>query len=211
MTRPATGMLPHPDPGVRLQPHVSQPLLGCARLWDAASADRIFEALYKSIPWSDGGYQVAGRRMALSRCQCWFSDPGVAYRYHDQLQNAHAWTPLLDELRAVVEAATGRRFNAVLANLYRDGEDRVSWHADDDDDLGPMAEIASLSVGAPRHFCWRPKPGTPGVPGRLPVPGGMLLFMQAPFQRDWEHAVLPESGVESPRVNLTFRQVLAGR
>lgn len=201
-------MLPEFDPTARLSAHVSQPLLGYARLWDGAGADELFQWLHQHIPWSDGHYQVAGRRMALSRCQCWFSDPGVAYRYQDQLQNAHPWSPLLDELRHVVEAVTGRRFNAVLANLYRNGEDRVSWHADDDDDLGPMTEIASLSFGATRHFCWRPKPGVSGAPDRLAVPGGTLLFMHAPFQRDWEHAVPPETGVASPRVNLTFRQVL---
>jgi len=196
-------------PGVRLQCHALQPLLASARLWEASVANALFDQLYREIPWSDGAYRVAGRRMALSRCQCWFSDPGVPYRYHDQLQNAHPWTPLLERLRELVQAATGRPFNAVLANLYRDGEDRVAWHADDDPDLGPMTEIASLSFGATRDFSWRPKAGVPGQPAAVPVPSGGLLFMRAPFQRDWEHAVLPAPGVRAPRVNLTFRQVLA--
>jgi len=200
-------MLPEPCSDGHLEPLASQPLLVQARLWEGASADALFEQLYREIPWSDGGYQVAGRRMDLSRCQCWFSDPGVAYRYHAQLQNAQIWTPLLERIRTLVEGATGCRFNGVLANLYRCGEDRVNWHADDDEDLGPMARIASLSFGATRHFCWRPKAGLPGTPGRLALPSGTLLFMHAPFQRDWEHAILPEAEVTVPRVNLTFRQV----
>lgn len=203
-----TARLPVPDPDAGLQPHDAQPLVSAARLWPPDAAALIFERLYANIPWSDGHYQVAGRRMALSRCQCWFSDPGVSYRYDVQLQNARAWSPLLDALRQAVQSATGCRFNAVLANLYRDGEDRVAWHADDDPDLGPLTEIASLSFGATRHFDWRPKDGTIGEPARMALPSGTLLFMRAPFQRDWEHAVLPEPDVRTPRINLTFRQVL---
>lgn len=205
-----TSWLPAPDAGAGLQAHATQPLVAAARLWAPDAAARIFERLSSDIPWSDGHYQVAGRRMALSRCQCWFSDPGVSYRYHAQLQNARGLSPLLEALRQVVQAATGRRFNAVLANLYRDGEDRVAWHADDDPDLGALTEIASLSFGATRHFDWRPKAGIAGEAARMPLPSGTLLFMRAPFQRDWEHAVLPEPDVRTPRINLTFRQVLTG-
>ena len=46
----------------------------------------------------------------------------------------------------------GRRFNSVLLNLYRDGRDSVSWHADNEPGLGRDPVIASLSLGAVRRF-----------------------------------------------------------
>jgi len=183
------------------------PLITLAQPFSAAEADAIFATLMADIPWTDGGYEVAGRRFALPRLQCWFADAGVIYRYADQLQNSRDWLPLLASLRERVEAQTGRRFNAVLANLYRNGDDRVAWHADDEDDLGPAPEIASLNFGATRRFHWRPKTGVVGTPGSVALPAGALLLMTAPFQRDWEHAVPPEPGVSGARLNLTFRRV----
>jgi alkylated DNA repair dioxygenase AlkB len=37
-------------------------------------------------------------------------------------------------------------------NLYRDGQDSVGWHADNEPGLGPEPVIASLSLGAVRRF-----------------------------------------------------------
>jgi len=183
------------------------PLISLARPWARPEADAIFEALMAAIPWTDGGYEVAGRRFALPRLQCWFADSGVIYRYADQLQNSRDWLPALAALRERVEGVTGRRFNAVLANLYRHGGDHVAWHADDENDLGPAPEIASLNFGATRCFHWRPKAGVAGAPGSVALPTGTLLLMKAPFQRDWEHAVLPDPELSAARLNLTFRRV----
>lgn len=201
-------MIALPDGPTRLVDLAANPLLALARPWSAPLAAQLLAELMARIPWTDGHYTVAGRRFALPRLQCWFADPGVAYRYADQLENSRPWTADLAALRTWVETATGATFNAVLANLYRDGADRVAWHADDDDDLGPMPVIASLSLGATRRFHWRPRPGVAGAPGSLALSPGTLLLMKAPFQRDWQHAVLPEPTIGAPRLNLTFRQVV---
>jgi alkylated DNA repair dioxygenase AlkB len=196
-----------PNGPLALEPHPEHPLVAIARPWTGEATESIFQTLMDGISWTDGGYEVAGRRFALPRLQCWFADPGVVYRYADQLQNSCVWTPPLAALRDIVEGLTGRHFNAVLANLYRNGEDRVAWHADDEDDLGPAPEIASLNFGATRRFHWRPKAGVVGEAGSVALPAGTLLLMAAPFQRDWQHAVLPETEVSGPRLNLTFRRV----
>lgn len=189
-------------------PAAGHPLLDVRRLCDAAEADALFRALCAETPWNDGSYSAAGRRFSLPRLQAWFSDPGAAYRYAGNLHNSHPWTPRLSELRERIAALTGIRFNAVLANLYRDGNDHVGWHADDEADLGPAPQIASLSLGATRAFHWRPKPSTTGDAGQLALPAGTLLLMRAPFQQGWEHAVPAEPAVGAPRLNLTFRLVL---
>ncbi|MFM5982088.1 MAG: alpha-ketoglutarate-dependent dioxygenase AlkB, partial [Sphaerospermopsis kisseleviana] len=48
-------------------------------------------------------------------------------------------------------------FNSVLLNLYRDGKDSVSWHSDDEPELGKNPIIASVSFGATRRFSLRHK------------------------------------------------------
>ncbi|MBR0568523.1 alpha-ketoglutarate-dependent dioxygenase AlkB [Azoarcus sp. L1K30] len=183
------------------------PLIDVHTLLSAAEAAELLDTLYTEILWNDGAFVAAGRRFQLPRLQAWFSDRGIDYRYAANLLNSHPWTPVLDGLRQRVEEITGARFNAVLANLYRDGRDSVGWHADDEDDLGPAPLIASLSLGAVRQFHWRPKPGQPGASGHLALAPGTLLLMRPPFQQHWEHAVPADAGVGDMRLNLTFRLV----
>ncbi len=195
-----------------LQPVPGHPLLRHCRLFQAAEAAVLMEALLAQIAWNEGAYLVAGRSFRLPRLQAWYADPGVEYRYAQQLLNSHAWIEPLLHLRHQVEALTGQRFNAVLVNLYRDGTDCVGWHADDEPDLGPAPVIASLSLGASRTFSVRRK-GDEGQPDQetfgVPVHAGDLLVMDAPFQRDWQHAILAEPESPGSRMNLTFRQVWA--
>lgn len=61
-------------------------------------------------------------------------------------------------LKDRIEEVTGFTFNSVLANLYRDGHDHVSWHSDDEYSLGDKPLIASLSFGDTRNFELRKKP-----------------------------------------------------
>jgi alkylated DNA repair dioxygenase AlkB len=177
------------------------------RLLDETAASDLFRQLLAETPWNDGSYLAGGRRFQLPRLQAWFSDPGVAYRYADNLLNSHPWTPTLLDLKSRVEALCETTFNAVLVNLYRSGQDAVGWHADDEPDLGPAPVIASLSLGAVRRFALRPKNAPSVAPLSLPLPAGTLLLMSPPLQRDWEHAVPADANVTEPRINLTFRRV----
>jgi alkylated DNA repair dioxygenase AlkB len=46
-----------------------------------------------------------------------------------------------------LEQATDHKFNSVLCNLYRDGKDSISYHTDNEKELGKEPFIASLSFG----------------------------------------------------------------
>ena len=99
-----------------------------------------------------------------------------AYAYSGHLHPARALTPLLEALRRRVEEASEHPLNTVLLNLYRDGNDSVSWHSDDDYPHGGHPAVASLSLGAARRFRIAEKRGT----GRydLELTSGGLLVME---------------------------------
>ena len=78
-------------------------------------------------------------------------------------------------------------FNSVLVNCYRDGNDYVGWHADDEPELGDRPLIASISFGATRPFEFRHK--KTAAHERIVLGQGDLLIMQPDFQRDWLHRV----------------------
>jgi alkylated DNA repair dioxygenase AlkB len=111
----------------------------------------------------------------------------------------------------LLENELGWRFNSVLLNRYRNGDDAMGWHADDEAALQPEAPIASVSLGASRSLRFRPTPGGAVVglpPLALDLADGDLLVMDPPTQRHWQHALPRRRRVATERINLTFRMVL---
>lgn len=172
--------------------------------YSSAQCRKLLATLLNEIDWQHD-YLAYGRRFDVPRVQAWYADPGVHYRYANNLLRHRDWIAPLLAIRRDVEAATGHNFNSVLATWYRNGHDHVTFHADDETELGEAPVIASLSLGATRAFQYTPKQGD-GI-RQLPLHDGDLLLMQPDFQRDWLHAVPVEPDVAGDRINLTFRQV----
>lgn len=174
--------------------------------YDEADCRQLLERLLAEQDWPDNRYQVGGRCFELPRQQTWHADPGIRYSYSNNLLVARPWTPLLSELRAAIERRLDAKFNAVLVNLYRDGNDYVGWHSDNEREMGDDPLIASLSLGATRAFAYRHKRS--GEQDSTQLTAGTLLVMRPSFQHDWQHSVPPAPEVADPRINLTFRYVL---
>lgn len=172
---------------------------------DTAQADALCATLLDELPWAHEAIRMYGREMMQPRLTAYHGDPDTAYRYSGRWWKPHPWHPLLAELRDRLAAETGVPFNSVLANLYRDGNDAMGWHSDDETELGPAPVIASLSLGATRRFLLRPKQG--GASRRLDLGAGSLLVMRGASQRDWQHSVPRTARTLGPRINLTFRRI----
>jgi alkylated DNA repair dioxygenase AlkB len=106
----------------------------------------------------------------------------------------------------VVEQHAKVRFNSLLLNQYRDGQDGVAWHADDEPELGVRPIIGSLSFGAIRKFQLRLK-DNPSEKREIEIGSGDLVVMSGNTQASWLHQVPKTSRVVGPRINLTFRQI----
>ena len=161
-------------------------------------------ALRAEIRWERHRVRIRGREVDCPRLSGWEGD--ATYAYSGITLRPAPWTPRVSAVRRRIEAATGEVFNSVLANLYRDGADRLGWHADDEPELGPSPVIASASFGAPRRFLLRPKRGGASMP--VVLEPGSLLVMRGATQRHWLHSVPPTRRPVGPRINLTFRRIL---
>lgn len=170
---------------------------------DAAQADELFEALASGLPWEQREITMFGRTHAMPRLVCWLGD--ASYTYSGVRHDPIDWTPELAAVRDRL-GAEGVRVNSVLANLYRDGNDSMGWHRDDEPELGPEPVIASLNLGASRDFRLRERAS--GDTTTLELRHGDLLVMRGRSQRDWDHCVPVRRRVGEARINLTFRQVL---
>ncbi|HNC76938.1 MAG TPA: alpha-ketoglutarate-dependent dioxygenase AlkB, partial [Pseudomonadales bacterium] len=167
----------------------------------------LFEQLNSAIPWRQDEITLFGKRHRLPRLQAWYGDPGASYRYSGLLLQPTPWQPLLNEIRRQVETLTGLRFNSALANLYRDGNDAMGWHSDDEAELGVDPAIASVSFGASRRFLLRHRRRKDPPRIEILLTDGSLLLMAGPLQTHWHHALPRSRGVSEPRINLTFRLI----
>lgn len=166
----------------------------------------IYQRLLNEQDWPDNRYLVAGRQFQLPRLQTWHADPGIVYSYSNNLLQTRPWSPLLSEIREKIEKYLGFAFNSVLVNLYRDGQDYVGWHADDEAELGEEPVIASLTFGAERRFAFRHKKTL--EQGQINLSSGSLTIMYPAFQHLWLHSVPTDPTLEEGRINLTFRNVI---
>lgn len=173
--------------------------------YNAVAAKQLYTRLLNEQNWPDNRYKVAGRELTLPRLQTWHADPGVRYSYSNNLLETRAWTPLLLDIRNKVERRLDFPFNSVLVNLYRDGNDYVGWHSDNEAELGDQPFIASLTLGATRQFAFRHKRS--GQEDAMFLESGALLIMQPGFQHHWLHSIPTDIHQLQGRINLTFRRV----
>lgn len=170
----------------------------------------VMDRLVATLPLRSEQVVVFGRSHATPRLTSWHGDRGCAYAYSGRVFDPHPWTPDLIALRARLRDTTGIDFNSVLANYYRDGRDAMGMHADDERELGPTRDdvrIASISLGARRRFVLAERRG--GDRHAWPLGEGDLLVMGGTTQRRYRHGVPRSAGAVGPRLNLTFRVVVA--
>jgi alkylated DNA repair dioxygenase AlkB len=174
-------------------------------------AERCFRALRDggAVDWRQDELVIYGRRIPLPRLTAWYGEPGVRYAYSGIEMRAVPWDGLVRDLARRVHAATGARFNGVLLNLYRDERDGVSWHSDDEPELGPAPVIASLSLGATRVFQLRHRQYRRNGVGieTYELHSGSLLVMRGDTQRHWQHRLPRRAAPCGARINLSFRWI----
>lgn len=173
---------------------------------DADLADQWLLELSARTPWSQPQIRLYGRSIAVPRLVAWYGDADAQYRYSGLTHEPLPWTPLLAEIRQRVQQEVGAALNGVLLNFYRDGQDAMGWHSDDEPELGREPMVVSLNLGAIRRFDFRRK-GTSRIEHSLNLEHGSLLVMRGPTQHYWQHQIARTRKVSEPRLNLTFRQL----
>lgn len=163
--------------------------------------------LKNEINWKQENIRIFGKSCLTPRLTAWYGNAGAAYSYSGLKLSPEPWTPALVHLRDMIISATGCRFNSVLLNWYRDGNDSMGWHADDEKELGINPVIASLSLGQERDFRFRRKDNHRKI-FKVKLANGSLLVMGGSIQHFWQHALPKSAGIKNERINLTFRMIM---
>lgn len=165
-------------------------------------------ALYQQLAclnWQQPTLTVFNKEHKIPRKQIYMGDEGTGYRYSNQLFLPEPWHGSVLNLKNTLNNWFSTQFNAVLLNWYRDGEDKMGWHSDDEPELGYSPAIASISLGAVRKFKIREN-STKQVTD-LPLANGSCLLMTGRSQENYQHSLPVQKRVVDGRINLTFRTV----
>ncbi|VEJ20312.1 alpha-ketoglutarate-dependent dioxygenase AlkB family protein [Neisseria animaloris] len=179
-------------------------------VFPAETADRYFAVLMRETPWRHDEAVLYGKHITTARQTAWYGDEPFAYTYSGITRRALPWTAALAAVKQVVESRLARYnptlFNSCLLNLYSDGLEGMSWHSDDEPELGRQPVIASVSFGVPRKFAFKHK--RTKEKREMMLQHGQLIVMRGDTQNHWLHAVMKSTRISGPRISLTFRTIV---
>ena len=168
--------------------------------------DLWFESCMHDLNWETGFIKIFGKTHQIPRLQAWYADNEIEYTYSGKKLQRHNWNNLLLEIKEKIENITSFKFNSVLANLYRDGNDSMGLHSDDEKELGIKPVIASLSLGESREIYFKHKNKKSNLV--IPQASGQLMVMHGKTQKYWKHEIKKTKKIKKPRINLTFRNII---
>ena len=174
--------------------------------FDKKTADSYLSLLTNNILWQQESMNMYGKQVMFPRLTSWYGDNDKPYSFSGITLKPHPWTNELLEIKKVIEPICEVNFNSVLMNLYRDGNDSISWHTDAEKELGRNPVIASVNFGAERKFQIRHNQ-TQETHDIL-LQHGSLLIMRGELQHFWKHQVPKQKSIVKPRINLTFRVII---
>jgi alkylated DNA repair dioxygenase AlkB len=181
------------------------------QLWRQVNLGRSYDCLLQTLiddtAWRQEEITVYGKPYLQPRLSAWYGD--LAYSYSGIRLEPLPWTPTLLNIKRQVEALVEHEFNSVLLNYYRDQNDGMGMHSDDEHELGPQPAIASLSLGEVRSLLLKHKSRKALKTVKLALAAGSLLLMQGETQQYWRHGINKQRQPCGPRVNLTFRSIRA--
>lgn len=169
------------------------------------------------------------------RLQKWFQDDARYFSKSWMNQEHERWksSPAdewLVELRARIQTTINKLFesqidgvyngcrrpnlNSTLINYYRDGNDYIRYHKDDEKVFGENPTIAMLTFGVPRElkFKWSAvHPSSSAARDHendkaYKVEPGTLFLMAGAVQKCYWHGVERDASITDPRYSLTFRE-----
>ena len=176
------------------------------QIWSRSQGDTLCSLLIKELNWRQDKITMFGQTHDVPRLNAWYGDADCSYSWSGITMTPNPWNSTLRDIREKVNGVASEQFNCVLAYFYRDGNDKVDWHADDEEVLGQAPVIASVSLGATRKFRISRKDRSEKATDIF-LRSGDVLVMRGLTQLLWEHEVPRSKKVREPRVNLTFRKV----
>lgn len=170
-------------------------------------SDQYFNIINSETNWQHDDITVFGKTYKQPRLTALFGDNNQPYSYSNITMHPKPFTNTLEDIKTKVEAFAEHKFNTLLINLYRNGNDSNGWHADNEKELGKNPVIASISFGEERPFHFKHR-NIKEQRHKLILEHGSLLVMSGEMQHYWLHQIAKTKKEIAPRINLTLRTLI---
>eukprot|EP01089_Gocevia_fonbrunei_P018013 TRINITY_DN6008_c0_g1_i1.p1 TRINITY_DN6008_c0_g1~~TRINITY_DN6008_c0_g1_i1.p1 ORF type:complete len:236 (+),score=54.22 TRINITY_DN6008_c0_g1_i1:725-1432(+) len=132
-----------------------------------------------------------GKTVDTPRLQQWMGDDKLDGRVSlYQKHKPEPWSENMKILRQEIENVIPNfKFDYLLINLYRNGDDYISWHSDSEAVEEGKNVVASISLGATRRFLLKHSINKDSEPVEFQLQSGSLLTMEGTLQRYYKHTV----------------------
>lgn len=177
------------------------------QLYENFFEEHFFEELKELIQWQEKEIILFGKKIMQPRLVAFYGDENVSYKYSGQSMIGERWSDALLQIKNKIKAELNFDFNSCLCNYYRDGNDSMGWHQDNEKELGQNPTIVSVSFGGERLFKLK-HTNKPMLKEDILLSNGSLLVMSGETQHFYKHAILKTKKLVVPRINLTFRTIL---
>lgn len=144
----------------------------------------------------------------INRKQIWFQEDGKYFC--SQWKNiyprwtSHEYTDILIAIQDKINNITNKKTNSCLINLYETGNDFIPPHKDTHLSFGYYPHIFNLSLGATRTL----KLSNPETDLKFNLEHNSLFIMSGASQKYYNHEIIKDPSIKTPRTSLTFRQVI---
>ena len=172
-------------------------------------ADFLYSKLLTDIPWRQVKYFKPDRGLITTPRLTWvcgFHQDDFYQLSFPQKIMPNSIPEFLLPLKQLIEETYSLSFNYILFSLYRDENDSITFHSDDEKFLGTSPSVVSLTLGQERIFSLKNK--VTRQKQDFYLTHGDLFIMQNNCQKDFLHSVPKQKEKLNPRISLTFRNVL---
>lgn len=166
-------------------------------------ADYLYKRLNEDIPWAQVKYYKPERGYVITPRETWCAGIHNRLDLKNFYMNYNEIPEWLLPLKNLVEEECNQKFNFLLFAKYRNENDSITFHSDDEKFLGHNPTIASITVGNERPFLLKNK--TTKQVDEFNLSHGDLFIMKNNCQKDYLHSVPKQKQKLYPRISITFR------
>lgn len=170
-------------------------------------ADHFYQTILENTQWRQDTIRFFGKEHLQPRLTALFAENDRTYTYSGLEMEPLPFPESILQIKKKLEELSGKNFTTCLLNLYRNGQDSMGWHSDDEKELGRNPTIASVSLGEERLFKLKHKNLKEAKLDLVPTHGSLLL-MQGSTQHFWKHQLPKTKQEKGQRINLTFRKII---
>ena len=170
-------------------------------------ANDLFKILKSETTWREDDIKVFGKVYKQPRLTALYGESNTPYSYSNITMYPEPFSTTILNIKDKIEDLSFHKFNTVLLNLYRNGNDSNGWHADNEKELGKHPIIASVTFGEERPFHFKHRT-LKEERHQLILKHGSLLVMKGTMQDYWLHQIAKTKKTIGERINLTFRTIL---